>query len=352
MLYAAMGLLMMASCSSELPVENAGESLFGTVPEGMIEFQFKLSGIKPTTSYATVQLETAEMEIEDMAVIVTQINEANQSQAKVYGVFPAIRKNGFASIVMPKNTNLGSDGDKIRFVIIANRKWTTLGYNEGTKQYSITTASTYADVEALKAFWKPKKEVSGDYPKGLPMISIVDQARPKAGDVLRIAEAKLKRPIARFDVRNNTQGALVITKIGLAHMRPQALLAKEEVYVIPLETKNEWGEITASLNEFVQSDKASAWQPGLFYAAPGLEADDLKLMVEGDLLTFNGKEHVTYVLSLKNGGKTLAIKPNMRYTIDIQKINDDITANIGFGQNGWGNGDGDGAGNDYDHTVN
>ena len=365
-------LLLAAGCSNEEIVRQTDGSLFGTIPEGMIEYQFTLSGITPNVSYAEtramVQMTDNEMMVEDLTVFVCEEkgDDLAQADAAIFGIYDAKVKNNKASILIKKDDLTGFTSDKIRFVLVANKKWTSLAWNwdedpdSETENVPITIADKYSNIKEIMsvAMVIPASmagSLSSGYPKGgLPMYAEIKNVdKPVAGDVLHLSAegAKLTRPVARIDICNNAVKYLTITNLCLCNLREMGMLfdpadrssdadmemdADESLYAF-------WNDI-----EFKGYD-GMGYVEGVFYPYPSDANEGVELHVRGSLILpgGGGAQNVTYDLPIK-----VALDANKRYKLNL-KMNerDGLDIDVSYIQNEWGEGSPEGEDADMEHNV-
>lgn len=375
LLKATLALLLLAGCSNEELVRQTDGSLYGNVPEGMTEYQFKLSGITPTTSYAPSASYAApamtanEMAINDLTVYVCEdkgdvASEAEQDAVDILGTYEAKITGNVASILIPSTSfdDATFTGiSKLRFVLVANKAWTNLAWSSWYKNDGLglsgtdIAVSTYGDLRNnVNSVWAVFPVDAGiNYPEGggLPMYAIVKgQDVPSKADVLNIKDVKLKRSVARLDIRNSANQHLQIGAIGFMMCRTIGPLFKPAEFV-------EMGDVTAmaamdasyqavkNLNDATLLDGGGAipYQEGMFYLHPRKDGDQLVLIIQGTLDFGIGAQDVAYEIPIAT-----KIAANTRYRMDI-KLNErnEIVVSSVYSVEDWGDlGD-----SELEHTV-
>ena len=363
----AIAALMLGACSNEELITGGEDSLFGKVPEGMTEYQFKMTGITPThISYATVNMEKNEMKIfTARALIFEQTGDndvsdmdANWTLGKVIDgtVRPGTDK---VSYLLDQNVNFGS-ATKLAFYVIANYEGSNIKklIDDGTikERKNAVAGSTYQDL--IDKLTTMDNAGHNKLTQGLLMTSFNTNNPAPADGVLAVGKVNFRRPFARFDVKNDGMKSLHIEKLQIANVwsgwHPLQTLAgtdadKTTVYNgfnIGLGELLEGANIPDSLNRpkgvtTSPTDKDKVFVPGVFYAYPTKSGEGPKLLISGTLSTTDGVETLTdyEVPFAKKDGGLVDIDTNTRYLLTIRVTEtDDVIAEFETAPVPWGEG--------------
>lgn len=349
LLTVALAALMLGACSNEELVRQTDGSLFGNIPEGMVEYQFNMTGITPThISYAeTVKMEEDEMKMNDVqALIFAQTTPGTMSDGDVLvksvaGIIHAGNKMAFQ---LKKNTEFGSGVTQLGFVILANKEGSNLdeiALTEGT--------TTYAELKSGLVS-KGRAGISDNGSDGLLMIAeTYDQAVPTGGASISISEAKFTRPFARFDLKNEGMKSLTITGLKVKNVMNGTRIMTGE----PNGDVNEIitiagypAEVPEALNlpkDVIGSPKPAdiKWAAGAFYAYPTEASANPALLIDGTLRTAGGDlELKDYEVPFKKkNGTSVDLAANTRYKLTIKVTEtDDVVAEFDLAPVEWGEG--------------
>ena len=368
LLSAILLLPLLSACSTE-ELEDQGGSLFGEIPPGTVCYQFKLTGISPsviysgngTGAYAPVATEN-ELAINDLAIFLFEEKKGDQDNAQMFykDIYQKpktrssitlaetrvkrsgniILKNNVASMLIPKEMvdaliEYLPAGQKLRFVILANTQLTNASWNGWYPGNPTNIDITdYRDLASLNSVWI--SQIGNQYVRssyattlppggGLAMQAVVKDVPLMApGDVLKIAEVRLQRAVARIDIRNSAVEYMKIKQIGLLNCRTTAPLFALNSFVDDpgdrrLMIADDESTAVQHLNDPNFTDPANPdtlrYEEGIFYPHPNKPEDNLQLVIEAEVdlgVDAGGVQTATYVLPVKT-----ELKANTRYRIDI-----------------------------------
>lgn len=150
-----------------------------------------------------------------------------------------------------------------------------------------------------------------------------------------IIQVTLKRPVARFDVKNESDKTqFVIDSIGMGNGRPQATL-------FPV---NPVGNlITYACRGFSGVGANNGTLVSAFYTYPSPQLDGGYLIVKGHIVKPGGNEAVVYKVGFRQGGGTegggfIDVVANHRYLVEVAGVDED-NSNLKVKITDWGEGD-------------
>lgn len=381
-LFAALTALLMAGCSTESDLTRLDEDVNPPVPEGMTRLSFEVKGVRTGSSYATTALTPEESQLKDMIVILFPQGAGGKPLPDDKATVLLKAKVGktalgapTAAVLIDKSVPEGT----YYAVIVANTISCFAGAvdlsdeetfnNLAERTKGTTYKALFADrtLSRIMPYYSYREEFSVvDY--GLAMKSLVTGIKVAAladrGDDIALT-ATMKRPMARFDIKNSAWESFTVTGYGARNIRLEGDLCPApddvpdwaHISILDLPRQNYNAARINQINNPTDHDNNPATPAVIdyrsaFYLCPGLATDGSVVEIYGDLEIGGKTMPLTVKLPLVTGTPPtttpIAITANKRYKIELtlSQTNDDVVGNVVLDEGAWDEGDGTGTGGD------
>lgn len=381
-LFAALTALLLAGCSSEIDLTHPDEDVNPPVPEGMTQLSFEIKGVRTGTSYAgaTAPLTEDESQLKDMIVILfpqgaggkplpadvattvlkAKIGKTAQGAPKAEVLIDKTVGEGTYYAVIMANLGACFDGRidvdhdfESVYNMIKGKTYETLFVASSRDKL---TYRGYTEYISVKDFGLAMKALA----TGIKVAAVADR-----GDNIALT-ATMKRPMARFDIKNSAWQSFTITGYRPLNVHTFADLCPSADDV------PNWADddnpVTNGMRETYSPERSNqinfpsdhdndpltpaviTYTPG-FYLCPGQAADKSAVEISGELEVGGKVVPLTLTIPFVTGTPPsetpIAITANKRYKIELtlSQGNNDVVGSVILDGGAWDEGDGTGGDN-------